>query len=73
MAEQQLSGSGASGPDVGGPSGESTNWDFRLDRSGLFVKAGRHLQLQVSMALLLWLIAAVAGWGATQWEWPPVP
>jgi hypothetical protein len=52
--------------------GELPTWDFRLDRSGLFVKAGRHLQLHISLALLLWLIAAVAGWGAFHWEWPPV-
>jgi hypothetical protein len=67
MAVQELSGNG-----VGEPGGELPTWDFRLDRSGLFVKAGRHLQLHISLALLLWLIAAVAGWGAFHWEWPPV-
>ncbi|MFF9057429.1 hypothetical protein ACF09K_01810 [Streptomyces sp. NPDC014882] len=58
---------------MGGSGEEPPAWDFRLDRSGLVVKAGRHLQLQVSLALLLWLVAAVAGLGAFHGEWPPVP
>ncbi|MFJ4689811.1 hypothetical protein [Streptomyces sp. NPDC088766] len=67
MAAQELH------DDSGGGSGEEPPaWDFRLDRSGLVVKAGRHLQLHVSLALLLWLIAVVAGLGVSQGGWPPV-
>ncbi|MER5435589.1 hypothetical protein [Streptomyces sp. NPDC002588] len=66
MATQEFGGSD------GGDNGEAPAWDFRLDRAGLVVKAGRHLQLRISLALLLWLIAAVAGWGAFSWQGPPV-
>ncbi|WP_314224702.1 hypothetical protein [Streptomyces zaehneri] len=68
MAAQEMGGNG-----IGEPGGEPSTWDFRLDRAGLVVKAGRHLQLHVSLALLLWLIAAVAGMGAFHWELPPAP
>ncbi|MDX3586120.1 hypothetical protein OG920_27885 [Streptomyces europaeiscabiei] len=66
MAAQEHSehGSGGDGSQL---------WDFRLDRSGLVVKAGRHLQLHISLVLLLWLVAGVAGLGAFNWEWPPTP
>ncbi|MGW1209924.1 hypothetical protein ACWD5F_09780 [Streptomyces sp. NPDC002499] len=35
-------------------------WDFRLDRSGMRVRAGRHLQLSMSLAMIWWLLT-VAG------------
>ncbi|WP_143204027.1 hypothetical protein [Streptomyces kebangsaanensis] len=68
MAAEKQGGSGDDG--VGK---EPLAWDFRLDRSGLVVKAGRHLQLRISLALLLWLIAAVSGWSAFRWGQPPLP
>ncbi|MER5511528.1 hypothetical protein ABT052_40385 [Streptomyces sp. NPDC002766] len=40
--------------------GDERNWDLRLDRSGLLVRAGRHLQLSVSLAMIWWLLT-VAG------------
>lgn len=67
MTEQKPNGAAASGPG-GGP----TRWDFRLDRSGLMVAAGRYLQLQVSLGLLVVLVGVVAGWGTVQLEWLPM-
>ncbi|MER7489505.1 hypothetical protein ABTY20_27115 [Streptomyces sp. NPDC126497] len=55
-----------------GPAPETPAWDFRLDRSGLDVRAGRHLELRISLALLLWLIAAVGGWGYFGWWQSPL-
>ncbi|MFI1418303.1 hypothetical protein ACH4VX_09960 [Streptomyces sp. NPDC020731] len=54
------------------PVQETPAWDFRLDRSGLNVKAGRYLDLRISLVLLLWLIAAVSGWGYVEWWQPPL-
>ena len=53
------------------PVRETPAWDFRLDRSGLNVKAGRYLELRISLVLLLWLIAVVGGWGYVEWQ-PPL-
>ncbi|GAA4140530.1 hypothetical protein GCM10022285_40040 [Streptomyces tunisiensis] len=55
-----------------GPAQETPAWDFRLDRSGLNVKAGRYLELRISLVLLPWLIAAVCGWGYVEWWQPPL-
>lgn len=44
-------------------------WDFRLDRSGLMIAAGRYLQLRVSLGLLFTLAGVAAGWGTVQLEW----
>ncbi|MEU5519126.1 hypothetical protein ACIQCD_09920 [Streptomyces sp. NPDC093250] len=74
MAAQEREGMGADGCETCGGSAQRTPaWDFRLDRAGLDVKAGRYLQLRISLVLLLWLIAAVGGWGYFQWEQPPLP
>ncbi|MER6752035.1 hypothetical protein [Streptomyces fungicidicus] len=51
---------------------ETPAWDFRLDRSGLNIKAGRYLELRISLVLLLWLIATVGGWGYLEWWQPPL-
>ena len=67
MITQKPSENGA-----GGSGEERPAWDFRLDRTGLEVRAGRHLRLHVSLALLLWFIAAAAGLGVFHGEWPPV-
>lgn len=40
---------------------ESPGWDFHLNRSGLVIKAGRHLRLSISLALLLWIMGVAAG------------
>ncbi|MFC7844427.1 hypothetical protein [Streptomyces sp. NPDC057382] len=48
-----------------GPEG----WDFRLDRSGLMIAAGRYLQLRVSLGLLFILIGMAVGWSTVQLEW----
>ncbi|MER6470310.1 hypothetical protein [Streptomyces collinus] len=67
MAADKRGGNGADGLGEG-----PLAWDFRLDRSGLVVKAGRHLQLRISLVLLLWLVAAVSGWSAFHWGRPPL-
>ncbi|UIX31198.1 hypothetical protein [Streptomyces sp. GQFP] len=68
MTTKDTNGTGADRPDD-----EPLTWDFRLDRSGLIVKAGRYLHLRTSLGLLLWLIAVCASWGAYHWNWPLLP
>ncbi|MEV8064619.1 MULTISPECIES: hypothetical protein [unclassified Streptomyces] len=73
MAVQEQNGNG-NGNGVDGTGGEPPKWDFRLDRWGLEIRAGRHLQLHVSLAMLLWLIGLTAGWSVFQWgSTPPLP
>ncbi|MEV5431247.1 hypothetical protein [Streptomyces sp. NPDC052701] len=73
MAAKRQSGKGADGCETCDGSVEQTPaWDFRLDRSGLNVKAGRYLELRISLVLLLWLVAVVSGWGYFQWGQPPL-
>ncbi|WP_393101417.1 hypothetical protein [Streptomyces sp. LN325] len=51
------------------PRGIAANWDFRLDRAGLMVEAGRYLQLRVSLGLLIAIICLVGGWGTFHMHW----
>lgn len=51
-------------------SGETPEvWDFRLDRSGLMISAGRYVQLRICLGLLFILIGAATGWGTVQLDW----
>lgn len=54
---------------AGGSGDAPEAWDFRLDRSGLMIAAGRYLQLRICLGLLFLLIGAVAGFGTVQLEW----
>lgn len=58
MNEHELSGGGM---------GSGRNWDARLDRSGLVVRAGRHLQLSVSLALLWWILTLAGVVSSPYW------
>ncbi|WP_406132281.1 hypothetical protein [Streptomyces sp. NBC_00989] len=53
-----------------GRMGNEQNWDLRLDRSGLELRAGRHLQLSVSLAMIWWLLT-VAGVVSSPY-WGPI-
>ncbi|WP_217235238.1 hypothetical protein [Streptomyces sp. AC555_RSS877] len=67
MIERELTGAATDG------SGDAQEgWDFRLDRTGLMVAAGRYLQLRVSLGLLFIIIGLVAGWGTVQMDWLPL-
>lgn len=55
-----------------GSGNTSEGWDFRLDRTGLMVAAGRYLQLRVSLGLLFMIFSLLAGWGTVQMDWPPL-
>lgn len=66
MTEQQPNGA------TGASSEGSLGWDFRLDRSGLMIAAGRYLQLRVSLGLLFILLGMAAGWGSVQLDWLPL-
>ncbi|MEU3093247.1 hypothetical protein ABZ690_00070 [Streptomyces sp. NPDC006967] len=73
MAAKKRDAEGADGcATCDGPARETPAWDFRLDRSGLDVRAGRYLELRISLVLLLWLFAAVGGWGYVEWWQPPL-
>ncbi|MBK3570705.1 hypothetical protein [Streptomyces sp. MBT62] len=44
-------------------------WDFRLDRTGLMVAAGRYLQLRISLGLLIVVVGLACGWSTVHWHW----
>ncbi|MGW3108290.1 hypothetical protein OG241_06660 [Streptomyces sp. NBC_01390] len=50
-----------------GGMGDKRDWDLRLDRAGLVVRAGRHLQLSVSLAMIWWLLTMAGVVSSPYW------
>lgn len=56
-----------SAPDPDGPEGGLSSWRISAGSWGLEVRAGRHLHVAASPALLLWLASLSSGAAGAHW------